>query len=306
MVWFHQPCLPSPISMLFLSLIFPLWSLNLWSTSNNWKLHLKTSDSVSSRTCPVLSNRFRMRFSASLQSSTTNHLALRIQCLCRCDEIEGPHKVSDFILTFAIWGLISIVLGLCWSHPIRCRVFTSQWLFRTVLASPSRRYVRLIECNEAHENEAYQDPTGGLSINKHIAQLLDVPLSTITDYFPSKLEFNTALWHYFPVTTFQWLRKIWVLREMASSMGYMNIDPGSFLTCLIQSRPGLQVQNHMGEWIIQWLKVQLSVILVSLLCSAFKSTLTLWLTGMQLMLLTGGKLVATTHRVNTLKIDEDR
>lgn len=199
MVWFHQPCLPSPISMLFLSLIFPLWSLNLWSTSNNWKLHLKTSDSVSSRTCPVLSNRFRMRFSASLQSSTTNHLALRIQCLCRCDEIEGPHKVSDFILTFAIWGLISIVLGLCWSHPIRCRVSTSQWLFRTVLASPSRRYVRLIECNEAHENEAYQDPTGGLSINKHIAQLLDVPLSTITDYFPSKLEFNTALWHYFPV-----------------------------------------------------------------------------------------------------------
>lgn len=36
---------------------------------------------------------------------------------------------------------------------------------------------------------------------------------------------------------------------MASSMGYMNIDPGSFLTCLIQSRPGLQVQNHMSEWI---------------------------------------------------------
>ena len=36
-------------------------------------------------------------------------------------------------------------------------------------------------------------------LNKHIAQLLDVPLSTITDYFPSKLEFNTALWHYSPV-----------------------------------------------------------------------------------------------------------
>lgn len=30
------------------------------------------------------------------------------------------------------------------------------------------------------------------------------------------------------------------------------------------------------------------------------------LLGMQLMKLTGGKLVATTHRVNTLKIKEDR
>ncbi len=30
------------------------------------------------------------------------------------------------------------------------------------------------------------------------------------------------------------------------------------------------------------------------------------LAGMQLMKLTGGKFVATTHRVNTLKIDTDR
>lgn len=77
---------------------------------------------------------------------------------------------------------------------------------------------------------------------------------------------------------------------MASSMGYMNIDPGSFLTCLIQSRPGLQVQNHMGEWI------NVPMVKGAVVCN----------TGMQLMLLTGGKLVATTHRVNTLKIDEDR
>lgn len=182
--------------MLFLSLIFPLWSLNLWNTSNNWKLHLKTSDSVSSRTCPVLSNRFRMRFSASLQSSTTNHLALRIQCLCRCDEIEGLLKVSDFILTFAIWGLISIVLGLCWSHPIRCRVSTSQWLFRTVLASPSRRYVCLIECNEAHENEAYQGPT---------SQSISISLSCWTFHYPQLLTTSRPNWNSILLfgTTFQ-------------------------------------------------------------------------------------------------------
>lgn len=26
-------------------------------------------------------------------------------------------------------------------------------------------------------------------------------------------------------------------------------DPSTFLTCLIQSRPGLQAQNHTGDWI---------------------------------------------------------
>jgi len=84
-----------------------------------------------------------------------------------------------------------------------------------------------------------------IELNKQIAQLLDVPFSAINDYFPSKLEFNAAIWHYFPVTP-----------EMTSAErdGFINgmhehRDPASFLTCLIQSRPGLQVQNHVGKWI---------------------------------------------------------
>jgi len=91
--------------------------------------------------------------------------------------------------------------------------------------------------------ERYHDLS--IELHKHIAQLLDVPFSTINDYFPSKLEFNAAIWHYFPVTP-----------EMTSVEmdGFINgmhehRDPASFLTCLIQSRPGLQVQNHVGEWI---------------------------------------------------------
>lgn len=126
-----------------------------------------------------------------------------------------------------------------------------------------------------------KDPTGGLSINKHIAQLLDVPLSTITDYFPSKLEFNTALWHYFPVAPEN-----------------MSAERDGFINGIHEHRPrkfpdlsdsvpprstGAKSHGRMDHPMVKGAVV-----------------------GMQLMLLTGGKLVATTHRVNTLKIDEDR
>lgn len=84
-----------------------------------------------------------------------------------------------------------------------------------------------------------------LELNEHIARLLDVPTSVISDYFPSKTEFNCAIWHYLALTP-----------EMKASEreGFVNgmhehRDPSTFLTCLIQSRPGLQVQNHSGKWI---------------------------------------------------------
>jgi len=67
-------------------------------------------------------------------------------------------------------------------------------------------------------------------------------------------------------------------------------DPSTFVTCLIQSRPGLQVQNHAGQWI------DIPMVEGGVVCNI----------GMQLMKLTGGRLVATTHRVNTLKIEQDR
>ncbi|KAH9487375.1 putative NRPS-like protein biosynthetic cluster [Psilocybe cubensis] len=125
-----------------------------------------------------------------------------------------------------------------------------------------------------------------LELNEHIARLLDVPASVISDYFPSETEFNCAIWHYLALTP-----------EMKASEreGFVNgmhehRDPSTFLTCLIQSRPGLQVQNHSGKWI------DIPMVEGGVVCNV----------GMQFMRLTGGKLVATTHRVNTLKIDQDR
>ena len=58
----------------------------------------------------------------------------------------------------------------------------------------------------------------------------------------------------------------------------------------------------MAEW---------SVMLVSFCCVGVNSAkpesdIATWIEGVQLMKLTGGKFVATTHRVNTLKIDKDR
>lgn len=82
-------------------------------------------------------------------------------------------------------------------------------------------------------------------LNKHICRLLDVPEALLDDYYPEKAEFNSAIWHYLPVTP--------EIRESARD-GFVqgmheHRDPSTFLTCLIQSRPGLQVQNHRGDWI---------------------------------------------------------
>ncbi|GLB43617.1 putative acetyl-CoA synthetase-like protein [Lyophyllum shimeji] len=125
-----------------------------------------------------------------------------------------------------------------------------------------------------------------LTLNKHICQLLDIPFSALDDFFPAKTEFNSALWHYFPVTP--------ELQKEAQN-GFVqgmheHRDPSTFVTCLIQSRAGLQAQNHEGKW------VDIPMVEGGVVCNI----------GMQLMKLTGGRLVATLHRVNTLKIDQDR
>ncbi|KAG6811380.1 putative NRPS-like protein biosynthetic cluster [Tricholoma furcatifolium] len=125
-----------------------------------------------------------------------------------------------------------------------------------------------------------------LVLNKHICQLLDIPNAVLDDFFPEKAEFNSALWHYFPVTP--------ELLEEAKN-GFVqgmheHRDPSTFVTCLIQSRQGLQAQNHQGVW------VDVPYVEGGVVCNI----------GVQLMRLTGGRLVATLHRVNTLKIDRDR
>ncbi|KAF9469572.1 acetyl-CoA synthetase-like protein [Collybia nuda] len=125
-----------------------------------------------------------------------------------------------------------------------------------------------------------------LILNRHICQLLDIPSSVLDDFFPEKTEFNSALWHYFPVSP-ELQREA---RDGFVQGMHEHRDPSTFVTCLIQSRPGLQAQNHRGKWI------DIPMVEGGVVCNI----------GMQLMKLTGGRLVATLHRVNTLKINKDR
>ncbi|KAJ7210106.1 acetyl-CoA synthetase-like protein [Mycena pura] len=126
-----------------------------------------------------------------------------------------------------------------------------------------------------------------LDLNKQICHLLSLPEAGLDAYFPAPTpEFNCAIWHYFPVT--QEIRD--GAKDGFAQGMHEHRDPSTFVTCLIQSRPGLQVQNHQGVWL------DVPMVKGGVVCNI----------GMQLMKLTGGKLVATTHRVNTLKIDEDR
>ena len=84
-----------------------------------------------------------------------------------------------------------------------------------------------------------------LTLNGHICRLLDIPKASLNDYFPEKTEFNSAIWHYFPVTPE--IRD--AARDGFAQGMHEHRDPSTFLTCLIQSRPGLQAQNYKGEWI---------------------------------------------------------
>ncbi|KAG5636308.1 putative NRPS-like protein biosynthetic cluster [Sphagnurus paluster] len=125
-----------------------------------------------------------------------------------------------------------------------------------------------------------------LVLNDHICQLLDIPSTVLADFFPAQTEFNSAIWHYFPVTPE-------LLQEARNGFVqgmHEHRDPSTFVTCLIQSRAGLQAQNHEGKWI------DIPMVPGGVVCNI----------GVQLMKLTGGRLVATLHRVNTLKIDQDR
>ena len=143
-----------------------------------------------------------------------------------------------------------------------------------------------------------------LALNKHICTLLDIPPQVLDDYFPTETEFNSALWHYLPLTP-----EIRAGAKNGFAQGmHEHRDPSTFLTCLIQSRQGLQAQNFAGEWI------DVPMVEGGVVCNIGTSShrlgrraaLTHAPAGMQLMRLTSGKLVATTHRVNTLKIEQDR
>lgn len=143
-----------------------------------------------------------------------------------------------------------------------------------------------------------------LTLNKHICQLLDIPSKVFDTYFPTDPEFNCAIWHYFALTPE--MQKAGDKGDFVQGM-HEHRDPSTFLTCLIQSRPGLQVQNHQGRWIdVPMVEGGVVCNIGNDACYPEVVTLADINLGMQLMKLTGGKLVATTHRVNTLKINEDR
>lgn len=145
-----------------------------------------------------------------------------------------------------------------------------------------------------------------LTLNHHICRLLKINSSVLDSFFPTKTEFNSAIWHYFPVTQ--------EIRDEARN-GFLqgmheHRDPSTFVTCLIQSRAGLQAQNHQGRWVdipmVEGGVVCNIGMLLKFLPTSLLYTNLWWPVGMQLMKLTGGRLVATLHRVNTLKIEEDR
>ncbi len=84
-----------------------------------------------------------------------------------------------------------------------------------------------------------------ITLNEHVCQLLNIPNKVLNDFFPSKAEFNSAIWHYFPVTPE-------ILSEAQDGFlqgMHEHRDPSTFLTCLIQSRAGLQAKNHAGTWV---------------------------------------------------------
>lgn len=85
-----------------------------------------------------------------------------------------------------------------------------------------------------------------LALNSHICHLLGLRTSTLVDYFPeAPIEFNSAIWHYFPVTP---AIRAQAVDGFAQGM-HEHRDPSTFITCLIQSHAGLQVQNHAGKWV---------------------------------------------------------
>lgn len=84
-----------------------------------------------------------------------------------------------------------------------------------------------------------------IALNAHICHILDISDADIGSYFPETTEFNSAIWHYLPVTP-----EIRAAAQNGFAQGmHEHRDPSTFVTCLIQSRPGLEVQNHAGEWV---------------------------------------------------------
>lgn len=84
-----------------------------------------------------------------------------------------------------------------------------------------------------------------IMLNKHICELLNIPYNVLDDFFSEKIEFNSALWHYFPLIP-EMLQE--AKDEFLQGM-HEHRDPSTFVTCLIQSRQGLEVQNHHGKWV---------------------------------------------------------
>jgi isopenicillin N synthase-like dioxygenase len=145
-----------------------------------------------------------------------------------------------------------------------------------------------------------------LALTQHLSGYLQVPNEVLENYFPADAQFTSVLWHYLPVT-----REILKEAKEGFATGmHEHRDPSTFFNLLIQNRIGLQAQNHQGAWIdIPIVEGGVVFNIGRLFLSVFEgmhACLHLLFLGMQLHQLTGGKMIATNHRVNTLKIDTDR
>lgn len=80
-----------------------------------------------------------------------------------------------------------------------------------------------------------------IALNDHICNMLELPTSAISSYIPVDIAFQSGLWHHSPPVKSQ------IDNETAEAQGYHDLD--SFITLMIQSRPGLQARNRDGKWV---------------------------------------------------------
>ncbi|KAF5359112.1 hypothetical protein D9756_003159 [Leucocoprinus leucothites] len=122
------------------------------------------------------------------------------------------------------------------------------------------------------------------TLHDDICDSLEIPPSAISSYIPaSNPAFQTGLWRHSRATNH-------IEGDGPAAEGREYHDLDSFITLMIQSRPGLQAKNRKGKW------VDIPYVPGGVICTI----------GLQLMRLTGGRLVGTAYRINTSSLDMDR
>lgn len=141
----------------------------------------------------------------------------------------------------------------------------------------------------------------GTTLNDHICNALEIPTSAISSYLPEdSVTFQSGLWSHSLAT------------KTRADDGPLEVhehhDMDSFITLMIQSRPGLQAKNRKGKWVdIPYVRggVICTIGLYPFLFCVRNSHRSVVI-GMQLMRLTGGRFVETPYRINPSSLDQNR